>query len=109
MSTSVPNGQPPAVAARGALTWPERPDRRRALMLGGLGAAGAGLALNGDWLAALGVAPALVSLLPCAAMCALGLCMRGGTGGSCSSRSADGAEAAVPDASAARPLDGPTT
>ena len=34
----------------------------------------AGLALKWDWLVAAGVAPVIVSLLPCAAMCALGFC-----------------------------------
>lgn len=34
-----------------------------------------GVALNWSWLAALGIAPLLLSLLPCVAMCALGLCM----------------------------------
>jgi hypothetical protein len=43
----------------------------------------AGAALNWNWLAAVGVAPLLLSLLPCAAMCALGLCMSR-MGGSCS-------------------------
>lgn len=47
---------------------------------GGLALAGAavvlGLALNWSWLVAAGVAPVLLSLLPCAAMCALGLCMK---------------------------------
>jgi hypothetical protein len=36
---------------------------------------GAGLALNWSWLVAAGIAPILVALAPCAAMCALGLCM----------------------------------
>ena len=31
--------------------------------------------LGWPWLAAIGVAPILISLLPCAAMCAVGLCM----------------------------------
>src|SRR3546814_15695535 len=35
----------------------------------------AGGALNWSWLVAVGVAPLLLSVLPCAAMCALGLCM----------------------------------
>jgi hypothetical protein len=35
----------------------------------------AGLAFNWNWLVAAGVAPLLISVLPCAAMCALGLCM----------------------------------
>lgn len=47
---------------------------------------GAGLALNWNWLVAAGVAPLLVALAPCAAMCALGLCMRKGQGESCSKK-----------------------
>ncbi len=57
--------------------------RRRLLLFAGLAIA-AGLALNWGWLTALGVAPILVSLLPCAAMCALGLCMNRAGGKSCS-------------------------
>ncbi len=34
-----------------------------------------GIALNWGWLVAAGLAPILLALLPCAAMCALGLCM----------------------------------
>lgn len=34
----------------------------------------AGVALNWSWLVALGVAPLLIALAPCAIMCALGLC-----------------------------------
>jgi hypothetical protein len=34
-----------------------------------------GIALNWGWLVAAGVAPILIALLPCAVMCALGLCM----------------------------------
>jgi hypothetical protein len=48
----------------------------------------AGLAFNWSWLAAAGIAPVLLSLLPCVAMCALGLCMNRMTGRSCA---ADGA------------------
>src|SRR5215471_5799662 len=36
---------------------------------------GAGLAWQWSWLAAIGVAPLLVSAAPCVAMCAFGLCM----------------------------------
>ncbi|CAN7386568.1 hypothetical protein LJR235_002279 [Pararhizobium sp. LjRoot235] len=36
---------------------------------------GLGLALNWSWLVAAGAAPLLLSVLPCVAMCALGLCM----------------------------------
>ncbi len=35
----------------------------------------AGLALNWSWLVAAGIAPILLGVLPCLAMCALGLCM----------------------------------
>jgi hypothetical protein len=45
---------------------------------------GAGLALNWSWLAAAGIAPILLALAPCAAMCALGLCMSKMGGKSCS-------------------------
>lgn len=44
----------------------------------------AGLAFNWSWLVAVGIAPLLLAGLPCIAMCALGLCMRGMGGRSCS-------------------------
>lgn len=44
----------------------------------------AGLALNWSWLVAAGIAPILISVLPCVAMCALGLCMNRRGGHSCS-------------------------
>ena len=59
--------------------------KQRTVLLAGLGTLGAGLALNWDWLTAVGVAPILLSLAPCAAMCGLGLCMRGGEAKSCAS------------------------
>lgn len=36
----------------------------------------AGLALNWTWVVAIGLAPILLAALPCAVMCALGMCMR---------------------------------
>ena len=45
---------------------------RAALAVMGILALGSGLALNWSWLVAAGVAPVLLSLLPCVAMCALG-------------------------------------
>jgi len=45
----------------------------------------AGLALNWSWLVAAGIAPILLGVLPCLAMCALGLCMHRTGGKSCSS------------------------
>ncbi len=47
----------------------------------------AGAILNWGWLVALGIAPLILALLPCAAMCALGLCMSKMMGSSsCSSQ-----------------------
>jgi hypothetical protein len=45
----------------------------------------AGAALNWGWLVAAGIAPLLVTALPCVAMCALGLCANKVMGKSCSS------------------------
>ncbi|MDD9727623.1 hypothetical protein PVV74_19400 [Roseovarius sp. SK2] len=57
--------------------------RRRLLFVGAATVMGGGMALNWGWLTAIGLAPVLVSLAPCAAMCGLGLCMKGGSGGQC--------------------------
>jgi len=43
----------------------------------------AGLALNWSWLVAAGIAPILLGVLPCLAMCALGLCMHRAGSKSC--------------------------
>jgi hypothetical protein len=42
-----------------------------------------------SWLIAIGVAPLLLSVAPCAAMCALGLCMHRVGGSSCRSAGAE--------------------
>lgn len=47
-----------------------------------------GLAFNWNWLVAAGIAPVLLSVLPCVAMCTLGLCMHKGGGRSCSTDAA---------------------
>jgi hypothetical protein len=44
----------------------------------------AGAALNWSWLVAAGIAPLLITALPCVAMCALGLCANRMVGKSCS-------------------------
>ncbi len=49
--------------------------RRSVLLLIGSAAVLAGAFFSWDWLVALGVAPLLLGVLPCVAMCALGLCM----------------------------------
>ena len=56
---------------------------RRALILLAVAVISVGAALSWGWLVAIGIAPLLLTLAPCAAMCALGLCMKGG-GKSCS-------------------------
>ena len=58
--------------------------RRRALILLTVAALAAGVALNWGWLVAMGVAPLLLVFAPCAAMCALGLCMNKAKGKSLS-------------------------
>lgn len=40
-----------------------------------------GVVLNWSWLVAAGIAPLLLAFAPCAAMCALGLCMKPGAEG----------------------------
>lgn len=57
---------------------------------------GAGLWLSWGWLATAGIAPVLVALAPCAAMCALGLCMKGSGGKSCASNNGTGGAQAGP-------------
>ncbi|SHF59465.1 MULTISPECIES: hypothetical protein [Halomonadaceae] len=63
-----PQGQQKA-GLTGLLTGP-----RRWMLLGAVVVAG-GLAMGWDQLVLLGIAPILVSLLPCLVMCGLGLCM----------------------------------
>lgn len=74
--------------SRAPLSLPSWLRGRRAVVLVALAAVGAGLALGWPSLVALGVAPVLVSLLPCAAMCALGVCMMGAGNRSCHKNSA---------------------
>jgi hypothetical protein len=47
----------------------------RGLTIAGIAAIAIGLALNWGWLVAVGAAPIILALAPCAVMCALGLCM----------------------------------
>jgi hypothetical protein len=48
---------------------------RWALLVLGGGVLVAGIGLNWNWLVAAGIAPILLSTLPCLVMCGLGLCM----------------------------------
>ena len=68
---------------------------RRVMVPAAMVIVGGGLLLNWSWLVAVGVAPLLLAMLPCAAMCALGLCMKhgkgeDGAGGHCSTDRDDG-------------------
>lgn len=52
---------------------------RRLLLVAGITMLGAGMALNWDWLTAMGAAPIILSLAPCALMCTVGICcIKGG-------------------------------
>ena len=57
--------------------------RPRTLIFLAIAAIAAGLAFNWSWLVAAGIAPLLLTLLPCAAMCALHLCKKPGDKGQC--------------------------
>jgi hypothetical protein len=61
---------------------------RRGLLVLAAAVLVAGLALNWGWLVAAGIAPLLLTALPCVAMCALGLCMNRMAGRSCSTDAA---------------------
>ncbi|MGR3508512.1 MAG: hypothetical protein ACU0CQ_05265 [Sulfitobacter sp.] len=63
--------------------WPAWMTRKRVIFASAATLLGGGMALNWGWLTAVGLAPILISLAPCAAMCGLGLCMKGGTGKGC--------------------------
>jgi len=77
------------------VVWPYVGGKRGLIVLA-VGAVVAGAALNWSWLVAVGVAPILLAALPCAAMCALGLCMNKGGDKSCST--ADKTPSRKPDA-----------
>ena len=64
-----PQNQPFAARIR---SWVLTP---RGLAVAGIAGVAGGLALNWSWLVAVGAAPLILSFGPCAAMCALGLCM----------------------------------
>ena len=59
------------------------PFGQRGWIITGLAAIGAGMALNWGWLTAIGAAPLILGLAPCAVMCATGYCVM------CRSKSCD--------------------
>ena len=66
----------PATASAGARvrSWLRSP---RGLLLIGIAVIAAGLALGWNWVVAIGLAPIVLAVAPCALMCALGMCMMG--------------------------------
>jgi hypothetical protein len=72
METTLPNSGD-SISARTRFKWLGR----KRLLFAGLALAliGTGLSWQWSWLVAIGVAPLLLSAAPCAAMCALGVCM----------------------------------
>lgn len=81
---------------------------RRGLIVLGVAIVVAGMALNWSWFVAIGLAPLILALAPCLAMCALGLCMNKMGGKSCSSESGSGtqdAKASPPSVVTSAPVD----
>src|SRR5262245_13195293 len=77
------------------------PDRyylgnRWVLLALGAGVLLAGIGLNWNWLVAAGIAPILISTLPCLVMCGLGLCMLCRSSEKQTTPSRDAADAAIP-------------
>ena len=79
--------------------------RRAILTLGGAALVG-GLALNWNWLVAIGAAPILLSTLPCLIMCGFGVCMMCRSGERQSSASRDAADQTTSSATLAVGTDG---
>lgn len=67
---------------------------RRGLIVLTVAALGTGAFFNWGWLVAAGIAPLLLTLAPCAAMCALGLCMNKAGSKSCSGEPKSGDQGA---------------
>ena len=63
------------------------PFGRRGLILSAMAVIAAGSWLNWGWLTAIGAAPLILSLAPCAVMCGLGICCMKSGSKSCGSKS----------------------
>lgn len=63
--------------------------------------------LNWSWLVAAGIAPLLLTALPCVAMCGLGLCMNRMAGGSCGASASGSEDAGAPKPNAVQPIAAP--
>lgn len=105
MSTATETTRPDATSLTGKIRYAAQYylGGRQGLILMTVIALGAGLVLNWSWLVAVGVAPLLLALAPCAAMCALGLCMNKMGGKSGSTESSSGTQDAKPNPSSPPP------
>jgi hypothetical protein len=110
MTTSIPDPRPPSASQSQEVsrTSPRQPEPseerpltpdlldalryhlngRTGLLVLGAGVAALGLTFSWSWLVAVGLAPLLLAVLPCAAMCALALCANRAGGRSCASEQA---------------------
>jgi hypothetical protein len=80
---------------------------RWVLLVLGAGVLLAGIGLNWSWLVAAGIAPILISVLPCLVMCGLGVCMLCRSSEKQSMVSRDAADAAIsPPAPGIAKIDG---
>ena len=84
----IPATIPLSAAARPLLIG--RLGRNRLIVAAALGVIAAAAAWQWNWLVAIGAAPLLLSVAPCAAMCGLGLCMHRMGGRACATPPQDG-------------------
>ena|SRR5579859_4717152 len=94
---------PTPPAARNFIAWLGR--HRLVFGIVALVVIAAAMALQWNWLVAIGVAPILLSLAPCAAMCALGLCMHRASGGSCHASNTDASRELTETTTSTPPLE----
>lgn len=74
---------------------------RSGIAISAMAITGAGMALNWNWFTAIGAAPLILSIAPCAVMCAAGFCaMCRSTGCEAASSAANGALDAAPQSAA---------
>lgn len=94
-STQKITATPSAIALRW-LTLNGRLGIRTAILTLAFAGVAAGLLLSWDWLVAAGLSSLVIGVLPCVAMCALGLCMgRGGKGNTNAAKDASARPAAT--------------
>jgi hypothetical protein len=105
MTIPTPTGFSPNSMARAATNAARfvAGSRVRLLVLGAA-VLGLGLTFNWSWLVAAGIAPVILSLAPCAIMCALGLCMAGMAGRSSDKQPSTPSATSEPDPGLTSPL-----